>query len=497
MSKSLLVNSLKNNAQFNRLSVQDLSINNSITTTLNNYTKDDAELVLITLNIQLANVFENRIEFYTKFLKLTEWSNRTLNSDIKYNYNRNHYDLLALDVLKNTYDKNIMGKYNSLDNPPNILLTIDNRDYYEILTNIQVSADNNFVTLLFDNQSNEVDLQPMKNVPVKIIIDNYPPSRTFPVFPKRVTNERLQEYYYIYKLLKPDRYFAIIDDVHQHFNLIDYIIYVEINLDQITSEDTGIRLILLRDNSEILTAIDSPETLDDNRKIKLNYINTRQISMGIATRLITRFIATNSTNVKKLFDNFFAGGLFLNEINADERLNDRLAYRFEKETSDNNLMIRINNFEYISNLLNYIPSNPGDDKYSLYGLDHGTRLCIINLNNGNYNIITFISRSNCNDIFTVTVNESELNMRINIIVSYDKSGGLTTQLGSPIDQDIILKHTIIIAGGKYETFPNFNSFFVQINELLSEEGFNTLKLGIPYNKNTIFLEIPKNKLVPE
>ena len=119
MSKSLLSNLQKNTAQFNKLSVQDLSVNNSNTTlNKNNYTEDDEELVLITLNISDANVFEDKIEFKTENLKLTEWSNRTLNSDTKYNYNKEFTKNIALTVLKNIFNKKTQGKYNATDNPP-------------------------------------------------------------------------------------------------------------------------------------------------------------------------------------------------------------------------------------------------------------------------------------------------------------------------------------------------------------------------------------------
>jgi hypothetical protein len=173
MSKSLLSNLQKDYAQFNKLSLQGLSLNSS-NTTLNNSTKDDDELVLITLNISGENVFEDRIEFQTENLKLTEWSNRTLNSDTKYNYNIQYENKAALSLLENIFNKKTQGKYNATDNPPNLILILNNEDYYEILTGINVV--DNQITLYLQPQSNTKMLPVTENTNLKIIIDAFTPN---------------------------------------------------------------------------------------------------------------------------------------------------------------------------------------------------------------------------------------------------------------------------------------------------------------------------------
>jgi len=174
-SSSLLSNLSANNVQLNRADIRNLNVRNNLQIdNQSNYTKDDALLVLITLNIKNANLFENRIEFTKDNLKLTQWTNRTLNSDKIYRFHTNHSNQEALTILKGLFDKEIQGKYNATDNPPNAVLTKITSfdvDHYITIMSKEINDDN--ITLYFESQENSPEIVPQSNLEVKIVIDPF------------------------------------------------------------------------------------------------------------------------------------------------------------------------------------------------------------------------------------------------------------------------------------------------------------------------------------
>lgn len=172
-SSSLLSNLSANNVQLNRADIRNLNVRNNLQiNNQSNYTKDDALLVLITLNIKSANLFENRIEFRKDNLKLTQWTNRTLNSDKSYRFHTNHSNQEALTVLEGLFDKEIQGKYNATDNPPNAVLTKITSfdvDHYITITGKEINDDN--IILYFESEENSQEIVPQNNLDIKIVID--------------------------------------------------------------------------------------------------------------------------------------------------------------------------------------------------------------------------------------------------------------------------------------------------------------------------------------
>lgn len=180
-SNSLLSNLSANNVQLNRADIRNLNVRNNLQIdNQSNYTKDDALLVLITLNIKDANLFENRIEFTKDNLKLTQWTNRTLNSEKSYRFHTNHSNQDALTVLEGLFDKKIQGKYNATDNPPNAVLTKITSfgvDHYITIMSKEINDDN--ITLYFESEENSPEIVPQTNLDVKIVIDTFKRIRRF------------------------------------------------------------------------------------------------------------------------------------------------------------------------------------------------------------------------------------------------------------------------------------------------------------------------------
>ena len=178
-SNSLLKDFQANSSQLNRLVTNKLNVNSLSLNDINdsNVSPDDILLVLITLNIPNANLYADRIEFKVEDFKLTEWEQRPVgNTKVKYNKHYNYTGNEALDVLKNLWNDDFQGKYSaSLSNPnANLTILIPEElitDRYIIIKNYDVNDD--LVTLYIESQEESPEIKPMKNVPVKIVIDNF------------------------------------------------------------------------------------------------------------------------------------------------------------------------------------------------------------------------------------------------------------------------------------------------------------------------------------
>ena len=178
-SNSLLKDLQANNSQLNRLVTNKLKVNSLSLNDINNsnVSPDDILLGLITLNIQDANLYADRIEFKVENFKLTEWEQRPVgNAKVKYNKHYNYKNDEALNVLKNLWNDDFQGKYSaSLSNPnANLTILIPEElftDRYIIIKNYDVNDD--LVTLYIESQEGSPEIKPMKNVPLKIVIDNF------------------------------------------------------------------------------------------------------------------------------------------------------------------------------------------------------------------------------------------------------------------------------------------------------------------------------------
>lgn len=169
-SNNLLSNLYSNSLQLNNLVANKLNVNNY------NFFKNNILLVLITLNIQNANLYTDYIEFEINDLKLTEWEQRT-NGDsiINYNEHYNHKNKIALDVLIDLWNNEYQKEYSFSLHSPNANLTILTLDdmfieHYIIINNYKIN--DNLITLYIKSQNNSPIITEKKNVPIKILIDD-------------------------------------------------------------------------------------------------------------------------------------------------------------------------------------------------------------------------------------------------------------------------------------------------------------------------------------
>jgi hypothetical protein len=184
-SNSLIKDFQANSSQLNRLVTNKLKVNSLSLNDVNNsnVSPDDILLVLITLNILDANLYADRIEFKVDNLKLTEWEKRPVgNTNAKYNKHYNYKHNEALEVLKNLWNDDYQGKYSASLNNPNAILTILIpeelfTDHYIIIKNYDVN--DNLVTIYIESQEESPEIKPMKNVPLKIVIDDFQPFTIF------------------------------------------------------------------------------------------------------------------------------------------------------------------------------------------------------------------------------------------------------------------------------------------------------------------------------
>jgi len=194
-SNSLLKDFQANSSQLNRLVTNKLNVNRLVTNKLkvnslslndvndSNVSPDDILLVLITLNILDANLYADRIEFKVDNLKLTEWEKRPVgNAKVKYNKHYNYKNNEALEVLKNLWNDDYQGKYSASLNNPNAHLSILIAE--ELFTDRYIiikdySVNDNFVTLYIESEEDSPEIKPMKNVPLKIVIDDFRPWSVF------------------------------------------------------------------------------------------------------------------------------------------------------------------------------------------------------------------------------------------------------------------------------------------------------------------------------
>ena len=184
-SNSLLKDFQGNSSQLNRLVTNKLKVNSLSLNDVNNsnVSPDDILLVLITLNIQDSILYSDRIEFKVDNLKLTEWEKRPVgNAKVKYNKHYNYKNDAALDVLKNLWNDDYQGKYSASLNNPNAILTILIpeelfTDHYIIIKNYDVNDD--LVTIYIESEEESPEIKRMKNVPLKIVIDDFIPLSVF------------------------------------------------------------------------------------------------------------------------------------------------------------------------------------------------------------------------------------------------------------------------------------------------------------------------------
>jgi hypothetical protein len=171
-SNSLASNIFANNAQFNRADIRNLNVRNNLLVKESNFTKDDALMVLITLNISNANLYKNYIEFDIENLRLTEWTNRSINSEKVFNSFYEHEGEDALKVLVGLFLEEVQGKYNISDNPANAVLNLKidyNKDYYITITDLY--KEYNKIQLFFTQFENLQEIIPQNNIDVKVVID--------------------------------------------------------------------------------------------------------------------------------------------------------------------------------------------------------------------------------------------------------------------------------------------------------------------------------------
>jgi hypothetical protein len=165
-SNSLLPNISANRVIFNRAQINNFKVNN-----LQGATPFDSELVLITLDIKNANVFENRIDFTSDNLTLIQWSLRTLDPKIKYNYNIRSFDEDALLILLGTFSPTIQGIRSLSINPGNAHLIINMNDYYVIVERLTIV--NGLISLYFTSQENSPPIIAEENIHIKMDIDEF------------------------------------------------------------------------------------------------------------------------------------------------------------------------------------------------------------------------------------------------------------------------------------------------------------------------------------
>ena len=178
-SNSLLKDFQANSSQLNRLVTNKLNVNSLRLNDVNdsNVSPDDILLVLITLTLQSANLYSDRIEFKVDDLQLTEWEQRTVGkAKVDYNKHYNYKNDAALDVLRNLWNDDYQGKYSASLHSPNANLTIlvpeesfTNR--YIIIKDYAVNE--NIITLFIESQEESPEIKSMKNVPLKIVIDQF------------------------------------------------------------------------------------------------------------------------------------------------------------------------------------------------------------------------------------------------------------------------------------------------------------------------------------
>jgi len=178
-SNSLISNTYQGNALFDRADIRNLKVRDSLlvnnvnnVNNLENYTRDDALLVLITLYIKNAQLLKDRIIFTTDNLRLTQWDNRTLNSEKQHRSFSNHTNEEAKLILQGLFDKDIQGKYNATDNPPNAFLnTILNfeTEYYITITGLEVNEDT--ITLYFEPEEGSPEIEEQESVDLRVVID--------------------------------------------------------------------------------------------------------------------------------------------------------------------------------------------------------------------------------------------------------------------------------------------------------------------------------------
>ncbi len=178
-SNSLLKDFQANNSQLNRLVTNKLKVNSLSLNDINdsNVSPDDILLVLITLTLQNANLYSDRIEFKVDDLQLTEWEQRSVGkAKVEYNKHYNYKSDAALEVLRNLWNDDYQGKYSATLHSPNANLTIltENEflnNYYIIIRDYAVNE--NIITLYIKSQENSPEIIPRENVPLKIVIDDF------------------------------------------------------------------------------------------------------------------------------------------------------------------------------------------------------------------------------------------------------------------------------------------------------------------------------------
>ena len=200
-------NSLGRNLQVNRLDVNALNVNALNVNTLNNnlsgdisgYTKDDERLVLITLNLRNAHIKPDinnsrrgKIIFSVNNMKLTEWEDRTLNSEKQHRSYYNHEKEDALTAFRGLFDKNIQGIRNATENPPNALTIVNfgNENENEVyLTIIGYDENENEVSIMYELEEGDQNLEQMSNAKVKIVIDSFIKSQIMSIIPFKPDSE--------------------------------------------------------------------------------------------------------------------------------------------------------------------------------------------------------------------------------------------------------------------------------------------------------------------
>ena len=177
-SNSLISNTYQGNALFNRADIRNLKVRDSLLVNnqdiLNDFTKDDALLVLITLYIKNAQLYSNRIVFTTNNLSLTQWENRTLNSEKQHRNFTNHTNEEAKLILQGLFNREIQGKFNATDNPPNAFLnTILNfeTEHYITITGLEVTEDR--ITLNFESEEGSPEIIENPNIDLRVVIDEF------------------------------------------------------------------------------------------------------------------------------------------------------------------------------------------------------------------------------------------------------------------------------------------------------------------------------------
>ena len=177
-SNSLISNTYQYRALYNRADIRNLKVRDNLLinneNNLENFTRDDALLVLITLYIKNAHLLTDRIIFTTDNLRLTQWDNRTLNSEKQHRRFTNHTNEDAKLILQGLFDKEVQGKYNATDNPPNAFLnTILNfeTEYYMTITDLEVNE--NTITLYFDPEEGSPRIEKQESVDLRVVIDYF------------------------------------------------------------------------------------------------------------------------------------------------------------------------------------------------------------------------------------------------------------------------------------------------------------------------------------